>query len=98
MSRQTPYKIAKKEVPRKIVVCDKITNLVFLSLNTIPPILNGIGMVGYDAADLNGENTELANKLHQLGRISYMVTLIVPITSGIFLFTALYKINNSIRS
>ena len=47
MARQLPFKLAKREVPRNIVICDKITNWVFLSLNAIPPILYGIGEIVY---------------------------------------------------
>ena len=51
MSSQTPFKLAKREVPKSIERCDQITNCVFLSLNCIPPILFGIGYVVYYGVD-----------------------------------------------
>ena len=50
MSRQTTFKIAKQEVPKGIVRCDKITNWVFLSIIAIPPILYGVSEFGREAA------------------------------------------------
>ena len=60
MARQTPYKVAKQEVPREIVRCDNITNWVFLSFNAISPLLYGVGFIVYYAASSAG-NEELAN-------------------------------------
>ena len=63
MSRQTPYKIAKQEVPTGIVRCDRITNWVFLSINAIPPILYGVSEFGREAAGSN-DQLELSNYFH----------------------------------
>ena len=51
ISRQTEYKLANKKVPRKIIMCDKVTNWIFLILNGIAPILNGFGWVSYAYVD-----------------------------------------------
>ena len=42
ISRQAPFKLIHTEVPRRIVVCDQITNWVFLSLNSITAVLYAI--------------------------------------------------------
>ena len=97
MSRLKPYKIAKQEVPKRIIRCDKITNWVFLSINAIPPILYGVSEFGREAAGSN-DQLELSNYFHQTALISILATYFVPITSGIYLFTALYKINKSVKS
>ena len=55
MARYTPYKVTQQEVPREMIRCDKITNWVFLSLNSVPPVLNGVGYIGYHIANLNGK-------------------------------------------
>ena len=47
LSRQAPHKLAQKEVPRSTVLCDKIINCFFLSLNVLPPILLGVGFIGF---------------------------------------------------
>ena len=62
MSRQSSYKIAKQEVPQRILKHDQITNWVFLTLNTLPPILNGVGYIGYDIINLNN-HADLGKKL-----------------------------------
>ena len=49
MARQLPFKLAKREVPRNVVICDQITNRIFLSLNIIPPIFFGLGEIVYYA-------------------------------------------------
>ena len=91
IARHTPYKVAKQEVPREMVKCDKITNWVFLTLNSIPPILFGVSNIGYYIAESNGNsNTELAEILAQLVTISLLAMFFVPITSGIYLFMALF--------
>ena len=46
MSRQLPLKLVNIKVPRFIVICDNITNWIFLSLNSIPPILTGVAGIG----------------------------------------------------
>ena len=46
MSRQLPFKLARREVPRNVFICDKITNWILLSFNSIPPILYGVGAIG----------------------------------------------------
>ena len=51
MARKAPFKLAQTEVPRRILICNQITNWVFLSLNAIPPILFGVGLIGYHEAD-----------------------------------------------
>ena len=42
IARQVPFKLAKREVPRNVLICDRITNWVFLTLNSIPPIVFGV--------------------------------------------------------
>ena len=54
MARQVPFKLAKREVPRNVVLCDQITNWVFLSLNAIPPIIFGVTYIGLYEAYRNG--------------------------------------------
>jgi hypothetical protein len=97
MSRQSSYKIAKQEVPQRILKHDRITNWVFLTLNTLPPILLGVGYIGYHIANTNN-HADFGKKLLKLGKISRLVSLFVPIISGVYLFTALYKINKSVKS
>ena len=53
MSRQQPYKLWNREVPRRIVLCDKITNWIFLSLNAIPPIVFGLSEIGFEKSTKN---------------------------------------------
>ena len=72
MSRQLPLKLVNIKVPRFIVICDNITNWIFLSLNSIPPILYGVGFIGYFQADSNG-NTEVVKKFRAMGRICYQI-------------------------
>ena len=45
MSRQSSYKISKQEVPQRLLKHDRIINWVFLTLNTLPPILYGVGYI-----------------------------------------------------
>ena len=80
-----------------MIRCDKITNWVFLILNAIPPILSGLGYIGYYSAGANG-NMEMSDIFLQLGNIFGLFTLFTPIISGIYLFIALYKINKSVRN
>jgi hypothetical protein len=90
MSRQAPYKLSQKEVPKSIVECDKITNWVLLSLNVIPPILFFAGYVGpYFASNY-------ADSFNVMRSVSFLVAMFVPIVSGIYLFTALYLIKKSV--
>ena len=74
MSRQTPFKAAKQEMPRGMIRCYKVTNWVFLILNAIPPILSGVGYIGYYSAGTNG-NMEMSNIFLQLGNIFGLFTL-----------------------
>ena len=46
MACKAPFKLAQTEVPRRIFICNKITNLVFLTLNAIPLILYVVGEIG----------------------------------------------------
>ena len=46
VSTKMPYKLEKKEVPKKIIRCENITDKIFLSLNFIAPMLFGIGLIG----------------------------------------------------
>ena len=66
-------------------------------MNAIPPILYGVLEFGREAAGSN-DQLELSNYFRQTARISVLATYFVPITSGIYLFTALYKINKSVKS
>jgi hypothetical protein len=63
MSRQTPYKLTKKQVPRSLVVCDKVTNWVFFSLNCLAPTRIWIGYVVYYTAKQNSHLT-VSSKFH----------------------------------
>ena len=54
MARVFPFKLSKREVPRGIVICNKITNWIFFSFNAIPPIIFGIGEIGVNEARSNG--------------------------------------------
>ena len=91
MSRQLPLKLVNIKVPRIIVICDNITNWIFLSLNSIPPILYGVGVIGLFQALSNG-NTELANKFSVMFYICFQITEFAPIITGVYLFTALHFI------
>ena len=51
MACEAPFKLSQTEVPRLILICNKITNWVVLSLNAIPPILYAVGYIGYFEAD-----------------------------------------------
>ena len=51
MACEAPFKLAQTEVPRRILICNKITNWIFLSLNAIPPILFGVLFIGSIEAD-----------------------------------------------
>ncbi len=62
MSRQSSYKIAKQEVPQRILKHDRITNWVFLTLNTLPPILYGVVFIGYNIVNSNN-HADLSKKL-----------------------------------
>ena len=59
MAIQAPFKLAQKEVPKRTVLCDQITNWVLLSLNVIPPVLFGLGIICAIEANSNG-NLDLA--------------------------------------
>ena len=86
------------------ITCEKVTNLVFLALNFITPVLVAVGAVGYEHL-LNSIYTggkDVTDKLlsfwkyqYCLTTISYFITLALPIVSGLFLFVALCKIKNS---
>ena len=84
-------KLVNIKVPRFIVICDNITNWIFLSLNSIPPILYGVGAIGYYQARSNG-NTELAKQFSVMFNICFQITEFVPIITGVYLFTALHFI------
>ena len=96
MARQTPFKLAKREVPKNIVICDQITNWVFLILNSIPPVLYGVGSISYFEAYEN-RNIKSYHLFFSLARISYLVTEFIPIMSGVYLFTALYFLRKFVR-
>ena len=96
MARQVPFKLANREVLKNIVICDKITNWVFFSLNFIPPILYGVGVIGYYEAVSNG-NEKLIPKFRGLYRITYLIIEFMPIMSGVYLFTALYFLSKFAR-
>ena len=55
MSRQLPLKLAGAKVPRFVIICDQITNWIFLSLNSIPPIFFGVAAIGVLQASSNGK-------------------------------------------
>ena len=58
MARQVPFKLAKREVPRNVVLCDQLTNWVFLTLNAIPPTIYGVTFI-YLCEALENGNMEL---------------------------------------
>ena len=106
ISRQTPFKLANKKVPRRMIICDKITNWVFLSFNCIPPVLAGVAAIGFEKIEyktwvLHQPFTDKMDHLLYLylamTNISYFVTLSLPMISGLFLFCALCKIYNSMK-
>ena len=94
MSRQLPCKLAKVEVPKRIVLCDKITNWIFLTLNAIPPIVYGVSSVGEWKA-FNHRNKKLSNTYYKIGEISWWITMSLPLISGVYLFTALHFIRKN---
>ena len=53
MSRKIPYQLAKRDVPGRIVSCDRITNWFFLSLNIVIPLLYGISFSAYTNINVN---------------------------------------------
>ena len=60
MACEAPFKLAQTEVTRRILICNKITNWVILSLNAIPSILYGVGCIcGFKA--LSNGNITLGN-------------------------------------
>ena len=52
IAQQTPFKLANEEVPRRIVISEKISNWVLLALNSITPILYGVGVFGWTALEV----------------------------------------------
>ena len=60
-------------------------------MNSIPPILYGVGVIGLLEAKSNG-NTELAHKFRVMYRICLQITYFTPIITGVYLFTALHFI------
>ena len=60
-------------------------------MNSIPPILYGVGAIGYFQAESNG-NTELAHKFSMMVGICGQITEFIPIITGVYLFTALHFI------
>ena len=97
MARQVPFKLTKREVTRNIVICDKITNWVFLSLNSIPTILFFVGEIFYHESIANG-NKKLIPKFHAMNQITYLITEFMPIITGLYLFTALYFLSKYARN
>ena len=105
ISRQTPFKLANKEVPRRMIICDKITNWVFLFLNCITPIFTAVAAIGIEINFYKyyflGKDTEkmryLLNLYSEMTVILYSITLLLPIISGFLLFCALCKIYNSLK-
>ena len=97
MSRQLPCKLAKVEVPKRIVLCDKITNWIFLTLNAIPPIVYGVSSVGF-VTTLKHRNWKLHATYIKIQDISWWITMSLPLVSGIYLFTALYFIRKYKRN
>ena len=91
MSRQLPCKLAKLKVPRSIVWCDRITNLILISLNAIAPIAYGYSAIGALKA-LKHRNWNLMIKYGKIENISFQITQFLPLISGVYLFTALYYI------
>ena len=97
MSRQLPCKLAKVEVPKRIVLCDKITNWIFLTLNIIPPIIFGVSGVGAFKA-FRHRNWKLFNTYGKINNISWWITQSIPLISGVYLFTALHFIRKYKRN
>ena len=97
MSRQLPCKLAKVEVPKRIVWCDKITNWIFLTLNAIAPIVYGVSSICYWKA-LKHRNWLLNLKYLKIELISFKITQCIPLISGVYLFTALYFIRKYKRN
>ena len=92
MACEAPFKLSQTEVPKRILICNKITNRVFLSLNATLPILYGVGFIG----ELKADQKIAHDKFLKMGNFSYDITLFTPILSGAFLFTALYLIKKSV--
>ena len=112
ISRQTPFKLANKQVPRRMIICDKITNWVFLSLNCIPPVVTGVAAIGIESLEykhwvldqavvfdlpVTDKMAHLVFLYTKMANISYYLTLSLPMISGLFLFCALCKIYNSMK-
>ena len=103
IAQQTPFKFANEKVPRRIVICDKITNWVFLAFNSITPILFGVGMVAYlPLTVICNQNPDSycikSSKVVFSSYISYATALLLSINSGFVLFYALYKIKQSLKT
>ena len=100
LSRQIPFKQAGKEVPRRIAICDKITDWVFFTLNWIAPVLLATGLVIILVVSSKNPDDWVNKtlKFFKMSNISYMVSISLPIISGILLFCALYNIYKSVKT
>ena len=94
ITRKMPFKLVNLKVPRPIVICDHINNGIFLTLNCIAPTLTaalcltGIILLNH----ITNINSHYLKVCFKLGIISYMITLSLPLITGLYLFVALYFI------
>ena len=92
-SQELAYKIENKEVPRSTVMATRILNWILVSLNFIIPVLLAYA---YTIPFFWNKGEATDDKYLEMGNISYMLTLLLPIVSGFFLLSALYNINKMI--
>ncbi len=66
-------------------------------MNAIPPTLFFIGWIGYYETFKNA-NENLNISFSKMIRISLLITMFIPVISGIYLFMALHLIKKSVRN
>lgn len=96
ITRQMPFKLASLQVPRTIVICDRINNGLFFSLNCIAPILTATFYITGMILGLH-VNLRKEKPFWRTGDVFYMITLSLPIITGSYLFVALYFIIKSTK-
>jgi hypothetical protein len=98
ITRQMPFKLVNLKVPRSILICDRLNNVVFLRLNSIAPITTA----AFHITELILEYPDLPDDVLlelclKIGNISCIANLSLPLITALYLFVALYFIKKQGR-
>ena len=88
-----PFKLVNLKVPMSILICDRLNNVVFLSLNSIAPITTAAFHITKLILEYRDLPDDVLLKLcFKIGNISCIANLSLPLITALYLFIALYFI------